>query len=237
MVKKCLLILAIVAVVTGGAFAQDNTVTLDIGPTIVGLTIKSLGDRLGGGDGLSTSGFGIGAQYERQLFEKLSVAGRFSYVGGGIGIKDEDAALAMNLNSFSLEAHARFYPSRRQIFFLDGMLGYANMTASFGGSARVTDEFGQTHTESLSIKASRNYFKLGTKLGWRIDFGTKGGFIFEPSFGYSFVAGLGDTLGEKLVASVNGDLSAAQTFDEAFKYVELFGVGGPRLSLAFGWKF
>jgi len=246
MAKKCLLVSVLALFVAGGIFGQadfesmpKNTVTVDFGPTLVGATIKSLGDAMNdAGAGTSSSGFGIAAQYERQLLEKLSVQGRFAYVGGGLGFKEENAVLEMKLNSFSLEGHARFYPFRRGVFFLDGMLGYANMATTFSGKAKYTDKnTGAKVIESVSVKASRSYFKYGTKIGWRIDFGTSGGFIFEPSFGWYGVAGIGDTFGKKLFAGTDADKDAVAAYDDLFEVFEILGIGGLRLSLAFGWRF
>jgi hypothetical protein len=88
--------MVIAAFASGAVFAETdfktmakNTVTVDVGPTIVGAVIGMAGDLIGGGEGLSSSGFGIAAQYERQLFRQLSVAGRFAYLGGSIGIGNE----------------------------------------------------------------------------------------------------------------------------------------------------
>jgi len=239
--KKCLLALVIAAVAAGGAFAQNNTVTVDIGPTIVGGAIKSMGNAISEGqEGVSSSGFGIGAQYERQLFEELSVAGRFAYVGGGLGVSEEDGSLKatakMKLNSFSLEAHARYFPFSKRMFFLDGMLGYAYMGLILSGDV-IVEENGYKEKDGVDFSVSRSYFKLGAKIGWRIDFGAPGGFVFEPSFGYSAAIGIGDKLGKKLANKISGELGDAEAFDDIFKYVEMFGLGGPRLSLAFGWRF
>ena len=227
-----------------------NTITVDIGPTIVGAAIGMAGSIIGE-EGLSSSGFGIAAQYERQILEKLTVAGRFSYLGGGLGLGmgtvkeqgvDVDTSVSMKISSFSLEGHARFYPWAKA-FFLDGMLGYGNMSANFSGTVVVKEDLTNTKkTESISYKASRSYFKLGAKIGWRIDFGKPGGFVFEPSFGYYGGIGIGDTLGKKLVDNikkdVEGNIENMSEVEQMFTMLENFiFVGGPRLSLAFGWRF
>jgi len=248
MAKKCLFASVLALFIAGGVFAQvdfelipKNTVTVDIGPTIVGLSIAGLGNRIGDSD-VGTTGFGIAAQYERQILEKLGVAFRFSYLGGGIGISEKDdygntATLEMKLHSFSLEGHARFYPFGRA-FFLDGMLGYGYMGLTLSGKVTVTDEnTGKKQSVSASDTTPRNYLKFGAKLGWRIDFGRPGGFIFEPSFGWSFAHGLGDTLGKQLMAKVGGDAEDAKDYDDMFALFEKYGLGGPRLSLAFGARF
>jgi hypothetical protein len=213
-----------------------NTVTVDIGPTIIGGVMKGAGSVIGD-SGLSSSGFGIGAQYERQIFDKLSVAGRFAYLGAGVGMADEQGSvktsLSLKLSSFSLEGHVRYYPWAGT-FYLDGMLGYANMSMKFSG--QVIDA--TTHNAiNASLSVSRSYFKLGAKIGWRIDFGEPGGFTFEPSFGYYAGIGLGDTMGKRFSNGITGNPDMGD-LDTIFKYIEqLIFVGGPRLSLAFGWRF
>jgi hypothetical protein len=249
MTKKILLVLIIVAIFTGAGFAQDfqsmpkNTITVDFGPTIIGLGIASAGSSMGGSDnGLSTTGFGIAAQYERQLLEKMSVGGRFAYLGTGIGMGDKDENYALNISSFSIEGHIRFYPGGGA-FFLDGMLGYANLAIGFDGTMKI-EERGREKTESVSFSVPRDYFKLGAKIGWRIDFGDAGGFIFEPSFGWYTGVGLGDTIGTGLVNTINkkynGDLDkeTAKSLDDTIAILEDYiFIGGPRFCLSFGWRF
>jgi hypothetical protein len=269
--RKIILTLVLVVVVAGWSFAQMeeegaaepkytmpmNTVTIDIGPTIIGGVIGGIGSVIGEA-GLSSSGFGIAAQYERQILEKFTVAGRFAYLGGGFGIDMgggvEKVTLGLQLTSFSLEGHARFYPWART-FFLDGMLGYAHMRVGFSGSILVTEEYAGdgseyeyatpktiTQKESIKFDASRSYFKLGAKIGWRIDFGKPGGFVFEPSFGYYGGIGLGDTLGQRLEKDVNrkveGEADNISDLDFLFMVLEqAIFVGGPRTCLSFGWRF
>jgi hypothetical protein len=275
MTKKIFLVLLIAAFAAAGAFAQEeaesaapapvsysgdlgpmNTVTADIGPLIIGLAFWAVGDMMNSGEGddpgVSTSGFGIGIQYERQIFDNFSVAGRFAYLGVTAGMSDsyydEDAhvnvgtSLEASITSFSIEAHARWFPFAKRVFFLGGMLGYGYL--SFGGSGSIVgedSETGQNEKWEVSESFSRSYLKLGAKLGWRIDFGRPGGFTFEPSFGWSGAIGLGDTFGKQLTAYFKeqgegeGDFS---DFDEAFSILEQFiFIGGPRLTLSFGWRF
>jgi len=251
MVKNVLLVLVLAAVAAGGVFAQTdfetmpkNTIVVDVGPTIIGAAFGAVGSAVGE-EGLSSSGFGIGVQYERQILTQLSVAGRFAYLGAGVGIGDsfDDAgatvktSLGVNLAAISLEAHARYYPLG-EIFFLGGMLGFGNLSVGFSGEVAVKDEnTNQSKKESVSFTASRGYFKLGARLGWRIDFGNQGGFTFEPSFGYDLALGVGNTLGKELESKIKGDVDLS-AMDEAFKILEDFiFVGGPRLTLAFGWRF
>jgi len=250
--------LALAVFAAGGAFAQDsywgspkNTFTADFGPTLVGLFINGLADTAGGDTGLSSSGFGIGLQYERQLFEPLAVAGRFAFLGGGLGLSAEDvvdgvktkAALGMNFSSFSLEAHARFYPGGNA-FFLGGLMGYGFLSSTFSGEVLVQDTEGNREKVGVSFTGSRSYMKLGTRVGWRVS-SSSGGFTFEPSVGYNIAIGMGDTLGNALVKDIrkkSPDIEMEDDFassvDDLFKFLEeIIFIGGPRLTLAFGWRF
>jgi hypothetical protein len=139
----------------------------------------------------------------------------------------------MEFVSFSIEGHIRFYPFVRT-FFLDGMLGYANLAINFNGEMFVTGG-GIKYREKVSLTMPRDYFKCGAKIGWRIDFGNHGGFVFEPSFGWYGGIPLGDTIGKKLSKELGGDVT---DIDESLKYLEEFMfIGGPRISLAFGFRF
>ena len=251
MTKRFLVVLVLTIITVGGVFAQTdfgtipkNTVTVDVGPTIVGALFGAIGDSMGvSAEGISVSGFGIAAQYERQILERVSVAGRFAYLGVGMGVTSEEegikAILELKLSSFSLEGHARYFPFGKA-FFLDGMLGYANMWTTFSGEVIVTNDHGNKEKASASVTASRSYIKLGAKLGWRIDFGKPGGFIFEPSIGWYGAIGLGDTLGETLAKELSDDVGEidASNYDDEFGLIEKFiFIGGPRVTLAFGWRF
>ncbi|MCL1813558.1 MAG: autotransporter domain-containing protein [Treponema sp.] len=250
--KKGLILLVLAVFVTSGIFAQKdyktmakNTITVDAGPALVGLAIGQIG-RYIDEDGPSTSGFGIGAQYERQIHSNLSVAGRFAYLRGDLGIVEDyydtvlsanaKASLGINITSFSIEGHVRYYPGS-ETFFLDGMLGYANLSTSFSGDV-VVEAGGLREKESASVTASRNYFKFGAKLGWRISFGKNGGFTFEPAIGYYGAIGMGDTIQKQLAKGIGKDEDTISGFDDAFKIVENFiFVGGPRVTLSFGYRF
>jgi len=247
MKRKFLLVLVFALVFAGVVFAEDsdfatmpkNTVTVDIGPTIIGLLWKSIGDMVDSGS-VDVSSFGIAVQYERQIQEKMSVAGRFAYLSFGVGIVDSDSyhptSLVTTLSSFSVEGHVRFYPSG-DVFFIDGMLGYANLEAKSSGSAWITDEnTGTGKDASVSTKVSRDYFKYGGKIGWRITAGSHGGFVFEPSFGWYGGIGIGDTIGKKLAKEAGGENDSVDNFGWYWLEQWIF-VGGPRLSLSFGARF
>ena len=257
MTKKGLLMLVLAVFIVGGVFAQTNfasmpknTVTIDIGPTIVGLAIGQAGNLaknfVDDFPEINSSGFGIAAQYERQVLSQLGVAARFAYLTTGFNYTENfyesgvtaTASLGLDLTTISAEAYARFYPFTGRTFFLGGMLGYGNL--SIGASGKVVGSY-MGETEQLldvSLTAPRSYAKLGAKLGWRIDFGRPGGFVFEPSFGYDHAIGLGDTFVEQLQNKVTGDIDDVAELEDIFKILESYVlVGGPRVTLGFGWRF
>ena len=248
MAKKIVPVLIITALAAGRVFAQTdfetmpkNTITVDFGPAIAGVAIAGMGyvtqeEEI---QDIRTSGFGLSAQYERQMHKRVSLVGRFVLLGGGMGITiDEGGArseLGMHITSFCLEGHVRYFPLKGT-FFLDGMLGYANLSSAFSGDLAFTNnDTGISESESIPITIARNYVKFGAKLGWRIDFGNPGGFTFEPSFGYCGGIGLGDTIGENLARQVKGNVEAV---DKLFTIFEDFiFIGGPRVTLSCGWRF
>ncbi|MCL1957334.1 MAG: hypothetical protein FWF63_08425 [Fibromonadales bacterium] len=105
----------------------------------------------------------------------------------------------------------------------------------------------------IDTKASRDYLKYGGKLGWRVDFGKPGGFIFEHAIGWYLAKGLGKkTIVRQLADYVekkaedampdNAIMENAKAevgkFDDAFSLLEKFiFIGGPRYTFAFGWRF
>jgi len=247
--KKGLLLLIMVTLAAGGVFAQSdfasmakNTVTVDVGPTIAGFAIGKAVDIIGE-EGITGSGFGIGGQYERQLSRPLSVAARLAYMKADLGIAVTESYVGgsgslktdLSLASFSAEGHVRFYPLG-DTFFLDGMVGYAQLKTDFSGSAIIQVTGGSSHTQNITpFTVAQNYIKLGAKVGWRFCFGRNGGFTFEPAFGYSYGIGLGDPIKDQFTKKLGGD---APDVDEAFKYLEKYVfIGGPRVSLAFGYRF
>ena len=239
MLKKFLLLVVLIAGVLASVFARDfqsmakNTITVDIGPTIVGGSLGIVDNFVG--EDTNTSGFGIGAQYERQLLKQLSVAGRFAYLRASMGLStanDEYELSDIRFSSYSIEAHARFYPLG-EVFFLNGMLGFANMKMAADEATLPDNVPDVVREESLSFSASRNYFKLGAKVGWRINFGLRSGPILEPSFGYYGAVGAGSSLADSMADIIKEDFSD--------KYVNMLQnfifVGGPRLSINLGWRF
>ena len=250
MLKKGLLVLIIAVLVAGGAFAQKsfssmakNTVTVDVAPTIAGFVAGPLGSKAAGlvTDNISdikSSGFSIAAQYERQLIKQLSVAVRgvygmpevkFSYVDSGVTGNPD-----LNMTSIAGEGHVRFYPLG-ETFFLDGMVGYALLSTDLSGKVAYLGQ-----ATNATAKESSNYFKYGLKTGWRMSFGNNGGFTFEPAIGYYMGIPLGDALGKKVSASLSKQFAGNKVpgIEEAFSVLETFAfIGGPRLSLAFGYRF
>jgi hypothetical protein len=248
MAKKGLLVLIIAVVAAGGAFAQSNTVTVDFGPTIAGLvanplssTIESMVENV---SGIKTSGFSIAAQYERELLRQVSVAGRFVYGGydadftykqGGTPIT---ATPVLNLTSLAVEGHARFYPFG-ETFFLDGMIGYAHLSTDLSGT--VVAKIGSIAIEKpAKASAENDYLKLGVKVGWRITFGKNGGPTLETAVGGYYGVPLGDDLGKRVSAGLKNSVGEFDTADISgyFSSLEQFVlIGGPRVSLAFGYRF
>ena len=172
-------------VLTGGIiFAQNdtpkNTVAVDVGPVFVGLLFAQAASVIDDNARQAkddTSAFGIAAQYERQIFDKLGVTGRFSYLGAKTYVR----WVNMNLSSFSIEGTGRYYPYGG-MFFLDGTLGYTRLSADLSG---------RYPQESIDMDLANNYLKIGAKLGWKINFGKPGGFVLETALGYCYGIRLG----------------------------------------------
>jgi len=244
MKKPFIFALIIIVFISGTASAQAlNTITVDVGPTLVGAAfIRLMEEMADGEEGMSSSGFGIGVQYERDILETMSLALRVAYLGFGLGISFSEpgvsASAKTNFYSYSIEGHFRQYMLENKIFFIDGMLGYANMTMGIKGEAIITNDFGVREKESVSEKFIQDYIKYGAKAGLRIRFGGDSGFTFEPSFGYYGGVALGSSIGRKFVKRLGGTEDDAKELDEMFTVLaDTIFVGGLRLSLAFGWSF
>ena len=220
-----------------------NVITIDTAPVLLTLTYTAWGRLLEIAESpFKISSFGIGAQYERQILEKVSVTGRFAYLGFGAGLKEKDFDLGMNLFSFSTEAHVRYY--LLDVLFLDGMLGYANLTAAFDGTEeyRYYDENNlfTIGKKPVTYSATRNYLKLGALLGARVinkfKPGQKVGLAFETSLGFYYGGiGFGDTIGERLSKEFNTDMTGV---DGLFALLErVIFIGGPRWTLGLGLAF
>jgi hypothetical protein len=240
MKKKICLVLVLSILAAGAVFSQSdfkdmgkNTITIDLGPTLEGLIFGGIGEALAeftGVSGFNSWGFGFAAQYERQLFKSLSVAGRFIYLGGGLGFRDGTEALGIDIQSIGIEGHARFYPGGKT-FFLDGMLGYANLMVNFSG------EF---ESRPVNKEVSRGFFTVGGKLGWRIKFGSgKIGFTFEPSIGYIYGISKDDSIWTQVVKKTGYDDLENAKMEEVFSLwvQDIIFIGGPRIGLAVGLRF
>ena len=218
MKKKVIAVLVILMFISGTAFAQEqasqNAVILDLGPTLfgaaVGAVFRMVGDEAGG-DGF---GFGVSGQYERMLFNNISVAGKFGYLGFGLGIDD----ISMGMKSFTLEAHGRYRPFGN-VFFVGAMLGYGNL--SFEVSEGSTEESLRGH-----------YMNAGAKVGWGTNFNRPMGLTFEVSLGYYFAFRLGGN------DNYNNLIEEFPEIDETLAFLEkVIFIGGPRLTLGAGWRF
>lgn len=251
MLKKGLLVLIIAAFVAGGAFAQTsfssmakNTITVDVGPTILGMAAGMLPNFMPDLKDLNPTGLGFAAQYERQLSKPLSVAGRFSYMNVSAEMKQHESGYTIKtgiaVGSLSAEGHVRFYPFA-ETFFLSGMVGYANLNGDL--SAKPYDSSGTevniSSFKPVSITPSSSYVKYGIGLGWRISFGRNGGFTFEPSVGYSLVTVIGPTFEKQIKDGFKSYSGTEVDMDmgDIFPMIDQFGVGGPRVSLSFGYRF
>jgi len=259
MLRKYLTGLTLAAVVTGGAFANENTVTVDIGPTIVGFAIPIVVNAIFT-EG-SSNGVGIAVQYERQIFEPFSVAGRFAYMGFDAeatvdGTTDQGNEVKTHAkyspSAITIEAHARYYPFSGEshlgkAFFCDGALGYAYMNSSFSAD---NTEFRASPLEDRKdtfgpVDAPRNFFKFGAKVGTKIVFGDNGGFVFEQTVGWDLPLGGGETLVDKFDKwnkekpdDEKLDQDIVDTFNGMFSALENFiFAGGPRVTLSIGWNF
>jgi hypothetical protein len=215
MSKKNLLVFVFLVIVSGYIFSDDenvenvfpkNTITVDMGLTASTLITWGI---------IGDTFFGTAIQYERQILSKISIAGRLEYRGIGITLSD-DSRTAMA--SFSVEGHGRYFPEGDK-FFLDGMLGYANFN--------YKDE---------AINSIVHYLKLGTKLGWRIDFGKPGGLVLEPAIGYYWA------IGKNNIEFIKGSNETSSFFNQwlnqLYDYIiKGYFVGGPQFSLGFGYRF
>ena len=160
-------------VLAGGAVFADtddidiypkNIITVDIGPAVYKLMVTGLMNRSESDHPAFV--FGIATQYERQNSEKTSAAARLEY--GLIDMSRDDSKWVMS--SIMVEGHGRVYFPPKRIWFLDGILGYANVFADFS-------------TADDEIKSVAHYLKFGGKLGWKTDIGNTGKWVLEVALG------------------------------------------------------
>jgi hypothetical protein len=215
MPKYSLLGLVFFVIVNGYIFSDDyneenafpkNTITVDMGLTASTLiTWGIIGDTF----------FGTAVQYERQIWNKVSLASRFEYRVISISSSYGSTTMA----SFSAEGHGRYFPEG-DMFFLDGMLGYANFN--------YRDE---------TINSISHYFKLGAKFGLRIDFGKPGGLVLEPAIGYYWAIGKTNNI-EFIEGSDEFSSFFNQLFNQYYEYIiKGYFVGGLQVSLGLGYRF
>ncbi|MCL2608711.1 MAG: hypothetical protein FWD94_02250 [Treponema sp.] len=222
------------------AFSSKNVFTVDFGPSLIGSMLRLSGavaSSTMGMQDIDTDGFGIGMQYERQLLERLSLAGRFSFLRAGLSVDEEGTRLGANFFSYSAEALVRYYPTGK-VFFMGMMLGYANLLADISGEAKITMPDGNINVTELHFSAPRNFLKLGVKLGWRMNFGAASGLVFEPSLGYNIGIGFGDTIKEQMSQYVSGHVGGIFGDTVFYNSIEHFlFAGGPRVTMALGMRF
>jgi hypothetical protein len=162
-----------------------------------------------------TSGITTAIQYERQLSNTTSVVGRFEYDGKGFSENGDD----IFQTTYSIESHARYFPGRKNTFFLDGMLGYALFNYQVEAKNSIS-----------------HFFILGGKFGWRNDFGKPGGLIVEPSFGYYWTIGdFNKETRERIIPEYDFFANLFLTTPNSF-YKDLF-IGGLQLSIMVGYRF
>ena len=120
MEKRAVFVLAFLLLTNGVPFADDvdkeialpqNTITVDVAPLAYYLVFEGILNLFSLGF-LSTNTFGIAAQYERQITEKASMAGRAEY--GIVSISGDQFKWIMS--SVSAEIHGRYYPAQKFLF-------------------------------------------------------------------------------------------------------------------------
>ena len=241
MAKKVLSGLILLVLANGIAFTQDykpkNTVAVDVGPIVAGFLFAQVASVID--DNVKnarddSSGFGIAVQYERQIFDKLSVTGRFSYSSAKTYVRFAD----MNLSSFSIEGTGRYYPFSG-LFFLDGMLGYTRFSADLSG---------RDQQKGKDMDLANNYLKIGAKLGWKINFGKSDGFVFETALGYCYGIRMGsddfnktDEYSYSLVDTPMGvqkvSLGEPAEHNALNSMAKYLFVSGPRMTVCLEYRF
>jgi len=118
------------------------------------------------------------------------------------------------------------------------MAGYGRIMNDIDGQI-VTYRQGGRNEEPISASLARDYVKLGGKAGLRTSLGGyRGGFTFESSVGYYGNIGLGDSLGDQLEDSLDGRPDRMNDINDLFTILEnMVLIGGPRITLAVGWRF
>jgi hypothetical protein len=216
MLKKMMFVFMCLILAGGFIFSQEaeneennfpkNTITVDA--AITGFSLLTWGL-------MGHPVFFTAAQYERQITDAISLAGRFDFRMFDLPSSYDSGT---TMTAFSAEGHIRYYP-KISAFFLDGMLGYAMF-----------------NYRTEAIHSLSHYLKLGARLGWRIDFGKPGGFVLEPSFGYNFA------FGDSNINIIKGTDETSTFFNQLLNLIygsliKGFFVGGPQISLGLGYRF
>lgn len=190
-----------------------NTIIVDVWPTAYFLLFTGVSYIID--SDYPMNAIGAAVQYERQIIDKTSVVGRFEY--GSIDTPGTDPKWKMS--AFTLEGRGRYYPGQG-VFFLEGTLGYANVSADFS-------------TTDREIKPSAHFFKFGGRVGLRIDAKKPGGFVFEPGVGYY------GAIGTELKTGYEKDLPILGTFLNYLTsgLARALFVDGLRISLGLGYRF
>jgi len=166
---------------------------------------------------------GIGLQYERKLFNKFSLIGRYDYFG--VWDNDDSYQVYHGYNDYtvddrscdmhSFEIHTRYYlfwgvlPFMRGLF-LDGMLGYCVNTIS--GSIRRNDYDYYNYNAR-----TYDYIEGGVSFGFQISF-------WEFSVGWNF-------------AFNYPTLDSERWYIDDHRMLYAGGGAGPRFVSAFGYRF
>jgi len=198
MIKKTALILIFLLIASSAAFADEEILRHTITLDVLSTGISMFIMAYFYDYTVNNIVFLSALQYEYQLTYRLSAAARFNI---------KYIRYSGEMLSLSGEGHFRFYPSA-SAFYVSGMLGYAY----FG----------------LTDYGNYNFFVFGPRLGWRIDFGKNkpGGFIMEPSLGYTAA------IGERRFVPDVSNLDYDSTF-----LIRNYLVGGFQVSLGMGWRF
>ena len=228
MVKKIIVIICLLMIINGPIFAniEERIKEIDSGNEIDDINMGtalpqnfisydaylSFAYLLTGGLAGMPS-FGGAFQYERQITDTISAAGRLDYRM----MRTDSSDPHVGMTAYSAEAHVRYYHDGEN-FFINGMLGYAL--------------FHYISTNSYNpVNEVFHFFKYGGKIGWRIDLGRPGGIFLEPSFGYYVAAG-------PYIDIEPSDGVFSGFFNMAFNaMIRGFFVGGPQVSLGLGYSF
>jgi len=222
------------------------------GNKLIGDMVVELKDENGIEMDANVKGIGFAAQYEYQPFERMSLAARLAYLNFETtmtskvtdGLPEDIGLTAVLIGDVTLsaaEGHIRTYPFAGS-FFLDLVLGYTRLKLAFSGAEFVESSseeynYGRMELVKRDFYVSQGFFKPGLKLGWRINFGKNGGIIFEPAFNFCYAKRLGGpSIVQQILKKTNSKYD--KETDDAMKIIESFAlIGGPGMSLSFGYRF